>query len=100
MKVRGKGKTDYLVLTHNKIYAVLAVERGWYRLIDDSGEDYLYPPDNFEIVDERYFCKRMLRIVYKAVRGIFLPTRKMQVPLWETQTKDSVETSGLNFFIF
>ena len=34
------------MLTHNKIYAVLAVERGWYRLIDDSGEDYLYPKIN------------------------------------------------------
>ena len=52
MKVRWKGKTDFLVLTHDKVYAVLAVEKGWYRIVDDSGEDYLYPPDQFEVVEE------------------------------------------------
>ena len=29
------------------------VEKGWYRIGDDSGEDYLYPPEVFEIVKER-----------------------------------------------
>ena len=38
MKIRWKGKTDFLVLTNNKIYSVLAVEKGWYRIVDDSGE--------------------------------------------------------------
>lgn len=52
MKIRWKGKTEFLVLTQGKIYNVLSVERGWYRVIDDSGEDYLYPPDNFEIVED------------------------------------------------
>lgn len=50
MRVRYLGQTDFLVLTHGKIYEVLSVERGWYRIIDDSGEDYLYPPQLFEIV--------------------------------------------------
>ena len=40
-----------LVLTHNKVYTVVSIESGWYRLGDDSGEDYLYPPENFEIID-------------------------------------------------
>ena len=44
MKVKWLGKTDYLVLTNNKIYNVISIERGWYRIIDDSGDDYLYPP--------------------------------------------------------
>ena len=35
----------------NKIYEVLSVERGFYRIIDESGEDYLYPPEKFEIVE-------------------------------------------------
>lgn len=52
MKIRWKGKTEFLVLTQNKIYSVLSVEKGWYRIVDDSGEDYLYPPENFEIVEE------------------------------------------------
>lgn len=51
MKVRWKGKTDFLVLTNNKIYDVLSVENGWYRIIDDSGEDYLYPPEQFEVLE-------------------------------------------------
>ena len=50
MKVRYIGKTDFLVLTHDKIYTVLSVEKGWYRIVDDSGEDYLYPPECFEII--------------------------------------------------
>ena len=53
MRVRYQGETDFLVLTNSKIYDVLGVERGWYRIIDDSGEDYLYPPDLFtEVEDE------------------------------------------------
>ena len=52
MEVRYKGETEFLLLTHNKIYTVLSIEKGWYRLIDDSGEDYLYPPDNFEVIRE------------------------------------------------
>ena len=51
MKVRWKGKTNFLVMTHNKIYDVLSVENDWYRVVDDSGEDYLYPPAQFEIVE-------------------------------------------------
>lgn len=44
MKVKWKGKMEYLVLTEGKEYEVLSVQREWYRIIDDSGEDYLYPP--------------------------------------------------------
>ena len=51
MKIKWKGKTEFLMLTHDKIYDVIAVENDWYRIIDDSGEDYLYPPDNFEKVE-------------------------------------------------
>lgn len=52
MKVKYLGKTEFLVLTHHQIYDVISVERGFYRIIDDSGEDYLYPPHYFEIVSE------------------------------------------------
>lgn len=52
MKVRWIGETEFLVATKGKIYEVLSVEKGWYRIVDDSGEDYLYPPEKFEIVDE------------------------------------------------
>jgi len=26
------------MLTHNKIYDVISIEKDWYRIIDDSGE--------------------------------------------------------------
>lgn len=51
MKVRWKGKTSFLELTHDKIYEVVDVEKEWYRIVDDSGEDYLYPPTEFEIIE-------------------------------------------------
>lgn len=52
MKVKYLGKNEFLVLTHGKIYDIQSIEKGWYRIIDDSGEDYLYPPSQFEIVEK------------------------------------------------
>ena len=51
MKVRYKRMLDFKGLSHDKIYTVLGVEKGWYRLIDESGEDYLYPPEMFDVVE-------------------------------------------------
>ena len=45
MNVRFIGETIPLELTNNKIYSVISTEKGWYRIIDDTGEDYLYPPE-------------------------------------------------------
>lgn len=55
MKVKYLGKTEFLVLTHNQIYDVISVERNWYRIIDDSGEDYLYPAYYFEKLNDEMF---------------------------------------------
>lgn len=41
-----------LSLTLNKIYECIGEENGWYRIIDDSEEDYLFPKDIFEIVEK------------------------------------------------
>lgn len=35
-------------LTIGKVYEVTEIDRGMYRIIDDSGEDYLYPITKFE----------------------------------------------------
>lgn len=51
MKAKYTGETSPLELTHDKIYKVLSIEKGWYRIVDDSDDDYLYPPDEFEIVE-------------------------------------------------
>jgi hypothetical protein len=51
MKVRYTGIGDLIDLTEGKIYQVIAEEEGNYRIVDDSGEDYLYGPKIFEIVE-------------------------------------------------
>lgn len=51
-------RDDMLMLTvadllPGKIYEVIEVtKRGWYRIVDESGEDYSYPPGMFKIVEE------------------------------------------------
>lgn len=38
-------------LTKGNVYEVLSIEEGWYRIIDDTHEDYLFSPDEFRIVE-------------------------------------------------
>lgn len=52
MKIKYTGDTVFLSLTHNKMYDVISIEKNWYRVVDDSGEDYLYPPNLFKIIDK------------------------------------------------
>lgn len=52
MKVRYLGENDPLGLLHDKVYEVISIERGLYRIADETGEDYLYFPEAFEIVEE------------------------------------------------
>ncbi len=51
MKAKYLGETSFLELTHGKAYKVLSVEKEWYRIVDGSEEDYLYPPDEFDMVE-------------------------------------------------
>ena len=51
MKVKYNGKSD-ISLTNGKYYDVVSVEEGWFRIVDDTGEDYLFPPEEFEIIEE------------------------------------------------
>ncbi|MGI6497837.1 MAG: XkdF-like putative serine protease domain-containing protein [Oscillospiraceae bacterium] len=52
MKIKYLGETEPLVLTKDKIYEVISIEAEWYRINDDTGEDYLYPEELFEVVEE------------------------------------------------
>lgn len=52
MRVRYIGKTDKMVVTNGKIYDVISIERGWYRIETDMLGDYLFPPELFEIVKD------------------------------------------------
>ncbi|WP_407383247.1 hypothetical protein [Ruminococcus sp.] len=50
MKVKYIGK-PLVALEANKNYDVLSVENGWYRIMTELDEDYLFPPEAFEIVE-------------------------------------------------
>ncbi len=50
MIVRFLGESNPLALLHGKEYEVLSLECGWYRIVDETREDYLYPPRLFEVV--------------------------------------------------
>ena len=51
MKVRCIGKVDTPALERRKEYDVISVEKGWYRIMTELHEDYLFPPELFEIID-------------------------------------------------
>ena len=52
MKVRYIGSYYEISLVKGKIYDVMSIEKGWYRIFDETEDDYLYPPKSFEIVDD------------------------------------------------
>ena len=49
-ELRNKKKC-HIKRADGKVYEVLSVEKGWYRIVDESEDDYLYPPELFEIVE-------------------------------------------------
>lgn len=51
MKIKYIGESDPTALINSKVYECIGIEKGWYRIIDETGEDYLYPPNEFEIVE-------------------------------------------------
>ena len=58
LKVKYTGERDadvpnsykiFMDVLPGKTYEVISVEHGWYRIVDESNEDYLYPKENFEV---------------------------------------------------
>ncbi len=56
MKVRYIGE-DLVTLIRGKVYDVMSVEHGWYRVMTELDEDYLIPPKVVEIVGDSEFNK-------------------------------------------
>lgn len=46
------GRGDPLYCLKGKVYKKIGESHGLWRIIDESGEDYLYDPDLFEVVEE------------------------------------------------
>ena len=57
-KYIGKEKMNYIIdnndmdLIHGKIYEVVKRSKTWINVIDESGEEYSYPPEFFELIEE------------------------------------------------
>lgn len=51
VKVKYIGEDNPISLRTGKVYSARILKRGWYGIIDESGEEYAYPPDLFEIVE-------------------------------------------------
>lgn len=51
MKVRYIGKHETPALERDKLYEVLSMEKGWLRIMTELDEDYLFPPEVFEVVE-------------------------------------------------
>ncbi len=52
MIVKLKSKNpDYVDLSEDQPYFVIGIEADSYRILNDSGKPYLYPPELFSVVD-------------------------------------------------
>ncbi len=53
MRVKYTGPYDTVAIDRDKIYNVISVEKSWYRIMTELDEDYLFPPNLFEIVENK-----------------------------------------------
>ena len=52
LKVKYIGEDNPVSLRTGKHYSARVLKKGWYGIVDESGEEYAYPPEVFEIVEE------------------------------------------------
>jgi hypothetical protein len=52
VKVKFTGEDDPLSLRNGKIYDARILKKNWYGIVDETGEEYAFPPEQFEIIEE------------------------------------------------
>lgn len=52
LKVKYTGETNPLMLVNDKIYEARVLKKGWFGIVDETREEYAYPPELFEIVEQ------------------------------------------------
>ena len=52
MKVRYIGKSHPLYCINGKTYEKTGESHGYWKVVDETGEDYLYDPSVFEVVED------------------------------------------------
>ena len=52
IKVKYIGADDPIALRHGKVYEARVLKLDWYGIVDETNEEYAYPPELFEIVEK------------------------------------------------
>ena len=66
MKVKYIGeKSDWLKFIKNKVYAMVGESHGYWRVVDETGDDYLYSPDNFDVLSDEEYEELMKQPEYR-----------------------------------
>ena len=52
VRVKYIGKDDPIALRHGKVYSAVVGQKGIYCIVDETGEEYGYPPNLFEIIEQ------------------------------------------------
>ena len=50
VKVKYIGEDNPLSLRKDKVYSARFLKMGWYGIVDETKEEYAYPPELFEVV--------------------------------------------------
>ena len=51
INVKFIGEDDPLSLRNGKVYNARVLKKGWLGIIDETGEEYAFPPELFEIIE-------------------------------------------------
>ena len=51
VQVRYLGESNPLSLLNGKVYPARILQLGWYGIVDETNEEYAYPPERFELVE-------------------------------------------------
>ena len=52
IKVKFIGDDDPLSLRNGKVYNARILKKNWYGIVDETGEEYAFPPELFETIEE------------------------------------------------
>ena len=79
IKVKYIGKSSKLTMLNGKIYEARECGLGWFALIDETNEEYAYPPRLFEVVENENTKKtektekKFIRIPRQTVKARRMP---------------------------
>ena len=52
VRVKYIGEDNPLSLRYGKTYEARVLQKGWFGVVDETNEEYAYPPELFEVVKD------------------------------------------------